>query len=77
MHLMCTQILQNLTTEQKAVYNQRAKGGPMIKEEKLDTRGVPLAWKEREEQKKIIEKSQVFQKIEDLVAYLHGQGSMA
>lgn len=48
----------------------------MIKEEKLDTRGVPLAWKEREEQKKIIEKTQIFQKIEDLVSYLHGQGSM-
>ncbi|XP_046647608.1 protein maelstrom homolog isoform X1 [Daphnia pulicaria] len=75
-HPVCTPLWNNLTTEQKAVYNQRAKGGPMIKEEKLDTRGVPLAWKEREEQKKIIEKSQVFQKIEDLVAYLHGQGTL-
>lgn len=74
--LMYPCFFQNLTTEQKAVYNQRAKGGPLIKEEKLDTRGVPLAWKEREEQKKIIEKTQIFQKIEDLVSYLHSQESM-
>lgn len=66
---------QNLTMEQKAVYNQRAKGGPVFNEQKMDTRGVPLAWKEKEEQKKIIEKIQVFQKIEDLVSYFHTQGS--
>lgn len=47
----------------------------MVKEEKMDSLGVPLAWKEREEQKKIIEKTQVFQKIEDLVSYFHSQGS--
>ena len=68
--------VQNLTTEQKAVYNQRAKGGPLVKEEKMDTRGVPIAWKEREEQKKVIEKSQVFQKIEDMVSYFAAQESI-
>lgn len=65
--------LQNLTTDEKAVYNSRAKGVTPVKEEKLDTRGVPIAWKEREEQQKITEKSQVFQKIEDMVSYLHTQ----
>lgn len=75
-HPVCTPLWNNLTTEQKAIYNQRAKGGPMVKEEKMDSLGVPLAWKEREEQKKIIEKTQVFQKIEDLVSYFHSQGTL-
>ena len=42
-----------MTKEQKDVYNARAKGMPVIKkEEKYDTRGVPLSWKEKEEQRK-------------------------
>ena len=76
MYLMCELNLQNLTTEQKAVYNQKAKGDPLVKEEKLDTFGVPLSWKEREEQKKIVEKSQIFQKIEALISRLHDEGGM-
>lgn len=47
-----------------------------MKEEKLDTRGVPISWKEREEEKKIMEKSQIFQKIEDMVKYFSTQESM-
>ena len=68
--------MQNLTSEQKAVYNQRAKGGPLVKEEKLDTRGVPIAWKEREEKQKVVEKFQVFQKIEGMVSYYADQNSI-
>ena len=60
-----------MTKEQKDIYQQRAKGTPQIKEEKYDTLGVPLSWKEKEEQRKRDMKKQVFQKIEDMISFLH------
>ena len=65
-----------MTREQKEVYNQRAKGRSVVKkEEKYDTRGVPLSWKEKEEQRMRDMKQQVFQKIEDMVSFYHHAGS--
>jgi hypothetical protein len=64
-----------MTKEQKDMYQQRAKGTPKIKEEKYDTRGVPLSWKEKEEQRKRDMKQQVFQKIEDMISFFDNSGS--
>ena len=67
-----------MSPEEKANYHQKAKDGPtFIKEERCDTRGVPLTWKAREEQNKISEKDQLMQKVEDMVSYFANQGSMS
>ena len=67
-----------MSPEEKASYNQKAKeGSTFVKEERCDTRGVPLVFKEREEQKKISEKDEVLQKVEDMISYFVTQGSMA
>ena len=66
-----------MTKEQKDVYNARAKGMPVIKkEEKYDTRGVPLSWKEKEEQRKKDMKRQAFEQIEEMVSFFHHAGSI-
>lgn len=67
-----------MSPEEKASYHQKAKDGggtTFIKEERCDTRGVPLNWKEREEQKKISEKDHLLQKVEDMISYFATQGS--
>ena len=69
--------LQKLSPEEKAKYHQIAReGSTFVKEERCDTRGVPLNLKEKEEQKKISEKDQVLQKVEDMVSYFATQESM-
>ena len=66
-----------MTKEQKDVCNARAKGMPVIKkEEKYDTRGVPLSWKEKEEQRKKDMKRQAFEQIEEMVSFFHHAGSI-
>ncbi|EFX62966.1 hypothetical protein DAPPUDRAFT_336128, partial [Daphnia pulex] len=76
---VCSPLWNKLSPEEKASYHQKAKDGggtTFIKEERCDTRGVPLNWKEREEQKKISEKDHLLQKVEDMISYFATQGTL-
>ena len=56
------------------MYNQRAKGSAAVRDDsKLDSFGNPIIWKQKEEEQKAAVKSQIFQKIEDMVSYLSQQ----
>lgn len=65
-----------MTPEEKAVYNQRAKKTePGVKHEKCDTRGVPISFREREEQDKQQVKMKALQEVEQMVSNLSALGS--
>lgn len=69
-------LFQAFSAEEKAVYNQRAKNVTAeVKTEKLDTRGVPISWKEKEEQTKQQLKMNALKEVEDIVAKFYAQGS--
>ncbi|XP_032783335.1 protein maelstrom homolog [Daphnia magna] len=74
---VCSPLWNELSSEEKAKYHQKAKDGDgLVKEERCDTRGVPLNLKAKEEQKKVSEKDELLQRVEDMVSYLATQGTL-
>ena len=65
-----------MSEEQQSVYKMRAKQGHSdfqgrAEPTKYDSKGVPLAFKEREEQAKVMVKTEMWNSIQEMVSNLH------
>lgn len=68
--------VQEMSEEQQSVYKMRAKQGHSdfqgrAEPTKYDSKGVPLAFKEREEQAKVMVKTEMWNSIQEMVSNLH------
>lgn len=76
---VASELWSKMSTEEKSVYSRkagRADGGAQSSEKKYDTRGVPLEWREKEQEKKSQQKVNSLQKVEDMIQYLATHGDL-